>query len=1089
MYGPDTAPTHVGPFRVIRLVAQGGMSVVYEVVEPDTGRSLAAKVLTERGQGVPRFGREYRALTRLDHPNIVRVFRYGMTEEGHPYLVMELLHGVPAQVRVKSIGRPGEPARTAEAARITTKVAQALEYMHVRGIVHRDLKSSNVIVLGDGQVKVLDFGTARLLNTPEVLTDPGEFVGTFHYASPEQLTGKEVGPRSDLYALGVLFYRMLTGRRPYESDHPPTLARMHLEVVPLPPRRVVPVLPEAVSALTMKLLAKRPGDRPENAGRVVEALRGSLPVGDGTAAPVAPSLHTIGRAVQLRAIHTLLDEPLPGAAVVFTGPEGTGRSRLVRLALEEAATRGFRIFEVYFGTNPRPLAAFAEQVLATFAALEDHAAVRAATAIATGAAAPDATVLARMIAARADADPTSVVLGVHAMEDGARADVEIFLGALAQLHADGAPVLTFATWSDRPVPRVWPGAQAIPVPPLTATEVAVLASQWLGVASVSPELVRRLLTASGGMPGPLEQLVRALPHGRDQRAAPFSVPASVKDALLVRLESLAQLHRRTAEAVALAEGDLELAQLAHAIDETEEDTRGALDALVADQLLAEQEGRWSFRVGLAGALVRERLRPTRRGVLCRRIAETVRGALPSPRLAAVLLDAGDVDAAGATAVAWATPLARAGLYAEALPLLERVAAARGNASADSPLWRLYAECLAEVRPEGSAADQAIGRARALAASVGDLGDTDLVAARLARVRGDTAEERDMLQRAVERLGRVGDRNRAGVAAERLAELELFAGSLESARRQAAAAMQRLRGIDAHRAAVLLATIQTAQGELRAAETGLTGVLAAPDLDALSAWRAAAALAGVLRPQGRFSEARVRIEAALPAARIQAPAPLFAGLLLAAAEIDIDLFRVGQARERLAQAQDAVLGGAPAAFEAAAALLAARLAGLANDPAGAIRLLEPVLERVVARELNGLAARLVGARGLHLLRLGRTAPAEADLDASRGLLRASGAFPALAELAVGRAEIADGNADPIDLFADVAAWMEMQPVRVVRLEYLLAAMRYADRRDDTGGSEGFRLQAEAIYGQIRQLLTPEDETSLGVHPWRQILRWG
>ena len=342
---------------------------------------------------------------------------------------------------------------------------------------------------------------------------------------------------------------------------------------------------------------------------------------------------------------------------------------------------------------------------------------------------------------------------------------------------------------------------------------------------------------------------------------------------------------------------------------------------------------------------------------------------------------------------------------------------------------------------------------------------------------------------VERFGREGDRARAGVASERLAELELFAGALEPSRRHASVAAQRLRGIDAHRASVLLATIQTAQGDLRAAETGLTEVLAAPDLDALSAWRAAAALSGVLRPQGRFSEARARIEAALPAARIQAPAPLFAGLLLAAAEIDVDLFRVGQARERLAQAQDAVLGGAPAPFEAAAALLAARLAGLANDPEGAVRILEPVIERIVSRELNGLAARLVGARGLHLLRLGRTDAAAADLSAAATHLRLSGALPALAELAVGRAEIADGSADPVDLFADVAAWMQMQPVRVLRLEYLLAAMRYADRRDDTGGSEAARVQAEAIYGQIRQLLAPEDETSLGVHPWRQTLRWG
>lgn len=1088
MAGVDAAPTHVGPYRVIRLLAQGGMSVVYEVADPDTGRPLAAKVLTERGQGVPRFGREYRALTRIDHPNIVRVYRYGMTEEGQPYLVMELLHGVPAQVRVKSLGRPGEAPRTAECARIVTKVSQALEYMHARGIVHRDLKSSNVIVLGDGSVKVLDFGTARLLNNPEVLTDPGEFVGTFHYASPEQLTGRDVGPRSDLYALGILLYRMLTGRRPYESDHPPTLARMHLEVVPAPPRKLVPGIPEALSALTMKLLAKRPGDRPENAAAVVAALRDHLATSATGGPPMPPSLKTIGRAPQLRAIHQRLHAPEAGTMMFFVGPEGSGRSRLVTLALEEAQTRGFRTFDVPFGAHPRPLAALAEQVAATFAPLSDHRGVQEARDVAAGAVPADAAAIARFLAARADADPAPIVLAARGLEAGARTDVEQLLAAMAQLYGEGAPVMAFGTWEERPLPRVWPGATTITVPPLTATEVAVLASQWLGVASVSPDLVRRLLTASGGMPQPLEQLVRALPSDRLQREAPFSVPASVRDALLVRVESLSRLHRRAAEAVALAEGDLLLAQIAHAIDETEGDAAAALASLVADGLLAEQDGRWSFRVGLAGALVRERLRPTRRHVLCRRIAETVVGTPPSPRLAQVFLDAGLVELAASAAVAWAGPLARAGLHAEALPLLERVAAARGGATADSPLWRLYAECLAEVRPEAAAADHAIARARALATHVGELGDTDLVSARLARSRGDSAAEREMLLAAVERLGRVGERARAGLAAERLAELELLVGALDQAKRHATAAVQRQRGADGARASTLLAQIQLSAGGIRAAESTLEGLLAAPT-DEITSWRTAVVLAGALRLQGRFSEARTRLESLLPSARIQAPAPVFAAMSLATAELDVDLFRVGQARERLAQALDAVGAGGTPALETTAAVLGARIAALANDPAGALRLLDRTLERLASRQFALLSARLVGARGLQLLRLGRAAEATATLTQARDTLRAAGAFPLLAEIAVQHAEIADGKEDPDTLFADVLAWMEMQPVRVVRLEYLLAGMRHAERLDDRDRADALHREADALFDQIRKLLAAEDETSLGVHPWRQILRWG
>ncbi|MFN7146801.1 MAG: hypothetical protein ACK4YP_23710, partial [Myxococcota bacterium] len=154
----------------------------------------------------------------------------------------------------------------------------------------------------------------------------------------------------------------------------------------------------------------------------------------------------------------------------------------------------------------------------------------------------------------------------------------------------------------------------------------------------------------------------------------------------------------------------------------------------------------------------------------------------------------------------------------------------------------------------------------------------------------------------------------------------------------------------------------------------------------------------------------------------------------------------------------------------------------------LRILERALERVSSRQLGLLAGRLRGARGLQLLRLGRVAPGTADVDAARATLRAAGALPALAELAIGRAEVADGRDDPDVLFADVLAWIEAQPVRVVRLEHLLAAMRFVDRKDPAR-ADVLRVQAEAIYTQIKKLLSPEDETSLGVHPWRQMLRWG
>lgn len=268
-----TLPTHIGPYRVERLIAHGGVAAVYEVAHPDSGLRFAAKVLARDAAGGVRFAREYRALARVDHPGVVRVHRYGHTDEGHAYLLLELLDGVAAQVRVKATGRPGDPARTAEAARIGRDVAEALAHLHGRGILHRDVKSSNVLVLRDGAVKLLDFGTARLLRGAESITLSGEFVGTWAYASPEQVRGDRVDARSDLYGLGVLLYRMLTGRRPFEADTPQGYGRLHLEEAPSSLRAVVPALPEALDALVLRMLAKAPDDRPAGAAEVAEALR------------------------------------------------------------------------------------------------------------------------------------------------------------------------------------------------------------------------------------------------------------------------------------------------------------------------------------------------------------------------------------------------------------------------------------------------------------------------------------------------------------------------------------------------------------------------------------------------------------------------------------------------------------------------------------------------------------------------------------------------------------------------------------------------------------------------------------------------
>src|SRR5687767_13402301 len=162
------------------------MAEVYEVVDQRSGEHLALKVLIQTGGAQARFNREYEAMIRLNHPNIVRVYAYGLLGK-NPWLSMELVEGTPIQAYAKKWGKPGTAGRLEEVARATHDLALALDHIHHRGLVHRDLKSANVLVLPDGRVKLIDFGTARVSDPVEDITREGEFIGTFAYASPEQL--------------------------------------------------------------------------------------------------------------------------------------------------------------------------------------------------------------------------------------------------------------------------------------------------------------------------------------------------------------------------------------------------------------------------------------------------------------------------------------------------------------------------------------------------------------------------------------------------------------------------------------------------------------------------------------------------------------------------------------------------------------------------------------------------------------------------------------------------------------------------------------------------------------------------------------
>ncbi len=268
-----------GRYQVEAQIGQGGMASVYRAEDIQLGRKVAVKVLhaqyAEDQEFVERFRREAKAAAQLQHPGIVSVYDTG-SWEGTWYIAMELLEGPTLKERLVGEGR----IAPAEAIAITEQILRAVRAAHRDGIIHRDLKPHNVILDEEGRPKVTDFGIAR--RGASDMTATGSILGTAHYIAPEQAQGEVITPRTDLYAVGVVLYEMLTGRTPFEGDSAVSIALAHVNNTPRSPRSLVPEVSPALDAVVLRALAKRPSDRFADADAFLAALsdasRGIAPV-------------------------------------------------------------------------------------------------------------------------------------------------------------------------------------------------------------------------------------------------------------------------------------------------------------------------------------------------------------------------------------------------------------------------------------------------------------------------------------------------------------------------------------------------------------------------------------------------------------------------------------------------------------------------------------------------------------------------------------------------------------------------------------------------------------------------------------------
>jgi len=266
-------------YEVLEKIGGGGMALVYKARCRLLNRFVAIKVLrpefTEDEEFVKKFRREAQSAASLSHPNIVGIYDVG-TENNNYYIVMEYIKGQTLKELIKSKGTLG----VENATNIAIQICYALDHAHKNHIVHRDIKSHNILIREDNSVKVTDFGIARAVSS-STITNTGNVIGSVHYFAPEQARGGYTDEKSDIYSLGVVMYEMLTGRLPFEGETPIAVALKHIQEEPLPPSKINSRIPKAIEAIIFKCMEKEVSKRYSSASEIINDLRQSLVMPNG----------------------------------------------------------------------------------------------------------------------------------------------------------------------------------------------------------------------------------------------------------------------------------------------------------------------------------------------------------------------------------------------------------------------------------------------------------------------------------------------------------------------------------------------------------------------------------------------------------------------------------------------------------------------------------------------------------------------------------------------------------------------------------------------------------------------------------------
>jgi len=613
-------------------IASGGMAHVLLATDSED-RQVALKVLksTRRGTALQRFHREFRALEKLQHPNVIRVYTHGRLF-GHPYIAMEYVEGRDLHQEIRGYSRLSRSERWRKVESNLSDLGQALYYIHRRGLVHRDLKPSNVLVDREGRCKLTDFGIVKELDSSSDPFVSTALVGTWAYASPEQITGQPIDHRSDLYSLGVILFAMLTSKRPFAAKDMAGYIELHRDRSPMLPRAIDPEIPPHLEDICLRLLAKAPHDRFQSGLEILDRLERTEGPTEATvalpeAAPWRPPL--VGRESQLRQIDACVSglTRSAGGVLLIGGAEGSGRTRM----LEAAIDRGRRIGMPVYSTQMSPSKGAFEPLLEV------------------------ATVMSRELGARVPRELNRAMLTFargrgrlvgdvrYQLYDGIRGAMSILLRegplilAIDDFHLAPAPLVGLLSFLVRTLIvqdqrgllvlvtlRTGRGEAAVrgfaegtelglrPVrltlPPLSAPQVRVLMESHLGQGPRASALAVRLHHETRGNPFFVSEYLRAMIEGHDpsgRSADPEvmsgepmvstgdgQIPSGVRRVVGSRLAGLDSEDRALIDTMSAAGREIDLDVLLDVVIEDEDLVLDRIDRLIGAGFLVER------RVGL-----------------------------------------------------------------------------------------------------------------------------------------------------------------------------------------------------------------------------------------------------------------------------------------------------------------------------------------------------------------------------------------------------------------------------------------------------------------------------------------------------------